>query len=94
MRLQRQRRGFERASQADAVAMPHRPQRAYVGETRAQPCLEVGFEPALGLFAVHQRLDRRVAAPQVGAAQGAQAGNFHMKCPVKKDGVALGREHA
>ena len=79
--LQRERGLLQHMGQRDGrLGAAGRPQRADAGEALAQAGLEAGHvgERALGLAAVHDRLDGGVAAPHVGAAEGAGAGDFHL----------------
>ena len=54
-------------------------QRADLRKARAQPVLEAGQvgDVVLVLGALHDGLDGRAARPEVGAAQGADAGDLH-----------------
>ena len=79
LRLQRQRGQLQRVRHRDRRAGLVGVQRAHLGKQLAQALLEFrgGVQVALGRVAGDDGFDRRVAAPQVGAAQRANAGDFH-----------------
>ena len=81
LRLQRQRQPFQPAGQRHRLGVADRAHaRRWLGQPLAQAQLQRRARPGSGAFvgcALHDGLDRRLAAPQVGAAQGADAGDFH-----------------
>ena len=77
--LQRQRHQLQCVGHGDRHTRLVGMQPAHGGEQLAQAFFEGGggAQVALGLGAAHHGLDGGMAAPQVGAAQRANAGNFH-----------------
>src|SRR5471032_1185514 len=79
LRLQSQRRQFQHMRHRDGVGVAGRLQRADAGEARAQAHFEFGqqVDGLLVRAARDDGFDRRVVAPKIGAAQRADAYDFH-----------------
>jgi hypothetical protein len=88
LRLQGQHHVFQHMGQRQALLRVARLQGAHGGKKFAQPPFEArqGIEVELLRFAGHDGLDAGVAAPEVGAAQGADAGDVHVG---QQEGVVL-----
>ncbi|GAO26580.1 hypothetical protein ALISP_6400 [Alicycliphilus sp. B1] len=79
LRLQRQGRHLQHMGQRQALVGAVGVQRADLGEACAQAVLEAGQGAVVSLvgLAVHDGLHGGAAGPEVGAAQGADAGDLH-----------------
>ncbi|KAG0739395.1 hypothetical protein G6F24_017350 [Rhizopus arrhizus] len=79
MRLHRQRHDLQDVGDRHGALMAFRAHQADLRQPRAQAGFEFGqvIDGALGVGAGHDGLDRGVLAPQIGAAQGSDTGNFH-----------------
>ena len=79
LRLQRQRQRLEQVRDRLRLLLARHQQRADGRKQTAHPGFDAGDERqgALGRRTLHHRLDGGVAAPEVGATQGPDAGHVH-----------------
>ncbi|MNI28169.1 hypothetical protein D3C73_819350 [compost metagenome] len=82
VRLHRQRGNLQDMRDGHGALMAFRAHQPHLRQPRAQAGFELGqvVDGALGVGTRNNGLDRRVLAPQIGAAQGTDTGNFHGRC--------------